>query len=341
METYLITLLSNQQPRRQRVIENILMNRRTLTTLFWGSRYGILSWLGSNRQLERGHFDALLKQMKQDGLIEIENQFILLTKQGQVCKQQFSEQHYVPKHEQQYLKYNLSAGWPRLLLAGQVVSEFSYENIKYAPISFEDHELRYVKQWFNNNKSEQFVKNFKQEVNEFLLTLSETEAQFFTELLVGHDSPGLSIDQLTTKLAIPLIDGEVMATDLMVGIMEFAHYHQTLLKQLFQDLKLESPISHSGYITYQLFQDQYSIEQIEQMRHLKLSTIREHLLEAAIFDGVNFPYDRLLTERQLKALAVQYTGNIDDWQFKMVTDDKNLDFFDFRLFQIMRGMQNE
>lgn len=341
MDTYLITLLSDQQPRRMRVIENILTNRHTVTTLFWGLRYGILNWLGSDRQLVRADFDGQLRQMQDDGLLQLDNQFILLTSQGKAVQAQFLSRHYQPRFTSDYLNYQVNAAWPRLMFASQVISEFSYENAKYAPISFEDHELRYVKRWFAANKSAAIIQDFKDELTGFLGTLSETEATFMTELLVGHDSPGLSIDQLTGQLKLPSIDGEIMANDLIVGLMQYADQQTTLLKQLFADLHLESPMSHSGYVTYQLFVANHSIAQIEQQRFLKLSTVREHLLEAAIFDGPQFPYQRLLTAEQLADFDAQYAGNIDDWQVQNVSGDKNLDFFNFRLFQIMRSTSHE
>ena len=41
MNTYLLRLCSYHQPRRERVIENVLANRQTVATLFWAQHYEI------------------------------------------------------------------------------------------------------------------------------------------------------------------------------------------------------------------------------------------------------------------------------------------------------------
>ena len=57
MNTYLLRLCSYHQPRRERVIENVLANRQTVSTLFWAQHYGILTWLGARRRLSRAQYD--------------------------------------------------------------------------------------------------------------------------------------------------------------------------------------------------------------------------------------------------------------------------------------------
>lgn len=149
MLDYLLMLLSAKQLRRIRVVENILHNRRTVTTLFWGMRYQILPWLGSDRQLQRNTFDAAINQLVATRLAQIDQSQILLTDAGSQAKAKFEQQHYQPEFQRFYLLADLDKVEQRLLLAGQVLSEYSYHNKNYAPLSFDEDDLQTVKQWFH------------------------------------------------------------------------------------------------------------------------------------------------------------------------------------------------
>ena len=61
MNSYILRFFSYHQPRRIRVIENLLTNRLTVSNLFWGQQYGLLQWLGADRQLQRSEYDAVIK----------------------------------------------------------------------------------------------------------------------------------------------------------------------------------------------------------------------------------------------------------------------------------------
>ena len=74
MESYILRFFSYHQPRRIRVIENLLVSRRTVANLFWGQQYGLLNWLGADRQLQRADYDALLRRLVAKKLIVIDDQ---------------------------------------------------------------------------------------------------------------------------------------------------------------------------------------------------------------------------------------------------------------------------
>ncbi len=60
----LIIFLSPTAPRRLRVIENILVGKRTVSTLYWGMRYHQLSWLGYEKRLTRKVMDQTVLELK-------------------------------------------------------------------------------------------------------------------------------------------------------------------------------------------------------------------------------------------------------------------------------------
>ena len=69
---------------------------------------------------------------------------------------------------------------------------------------------------------------------------------------------------------------------------------------------------------------------------MKIGTVREHLLTAAVWlPKTDFPYDLFLTPETLRYLQEHLAGNIDDWQFADIrTSDNPDEFFVFRLYEI-------
>jgi len=100
-------------------------------------------------------------------------------------------------------------------------------------------------------------------------------------------------------------------------------------------------ISQSAWQTYQTFLQQPDVQVIALQRKLKLSTVREHLLETAILMP-DFPFERLLSSAVVTQLTTifQEQSDVASWQFQQAQDQlPELDFFWFRLFQIMRCRQ--
>ena len=70
MNNFLLSFFDERQPRRIRVIENTLRNRRTVSTLFWAKQYGILKWTGATRSLERQQVENSIEELVKANLIQ-------------------------------------------------------------------------------------------------------------------------------------------------------------------------------------------------------------------------------------------------------------------------------
>lgn len=334
----LIMLLSEHQPRRIRVIENVLVNKRTVATLYWGMRYQLLDWLGAKRHTSQAAFVAQWQALQTAGLITLVEHQAQLTPAGVIAQEQWRSTHYQPRFQTTYLQVDVPRWISRFLLAAQVVSEYSYGNRRYAPFSFDETELRLVKQWFSAQNKAQLVDRYRQELTGYLAQLSTSEADFIVSQLIGHQQAGESLVQLAQRFAITPEDAWLMQYDLFAGLA------QTVLRQpdgvlagLLRPLRISTQLSASAVQTYGLFQQGVPLAQISQQRRLKPGTVREHLLEAAIFES-HFPYARLLSPAAIATLESRYEAlPIDDWQFQAQTSDSATEFFLFRLFQIMRS----
>ncbi|ANZ61981.1 hypothetical protein AYR62_05885 [Secundilactobacillus paracollinoides] len=336
--TQLIQYLSPTSPRRIRVIENLLIGKRSVSTLYWGMRYDLLNWLGYQKHLTREEMETAVADTADQGLITVNDLQAALTPAG--IAQQTADQsvHYQPQALDIRLSVDIPQFWQRLLLAVQVVSEYSYHNRQYYPLRADYRNQRVVKQWFSAHKAD-VTTTLPEALTLFLQTQPTTVADLFGQLLMGHDTPGYTLRQLTEAGTMTVAEAQLMETD---AICQFAKQLMQapnhVLRPLLAGLQ-QSPVSDSALATLNAFQQGQSFDQISQRRRLKPSTVREHLLEAAIFLPVTaIPYDQLLPTEIQDVFRTRLTGPIDDWQYETVRDDA-IEFWQFRLYAILRSKQ--
>lgn len=173
-----------------------------------------------------------------------------------------------------------------------------------------------------------------------MVTLTAQQADFISSQLVGHQDAGWSIEQVASQMQLPVGDSAVLNYDLWAALTGFFNEHTGVIHDLLAPLIKTSPLSHSAQVTYELYRQQQSLDQISRHRQLKPSTIREHLLEVAIFLPAEFPFWQLIPAATLDQLKQQYRGDVDHWQFKPQAKNEEQSFFYFRLFQIMRSYHN-
>ncbi|MFR0609569.1 helix-turn-helix domain-containing protein [Limosilactobacillus mucosae] len=348
MKSYFIEMLTDQ-PRRTAVLRNTVKNKRTVATLFWAREYGVLKWLGSNPRLTVNEFEQWLVQMRQAGLIKMNDQTAWLTPSGIAEKEKFIKTHYQP----QFGKWSWLARpdqlAPRVLLATQAVSQYAHRQKHYVPLNLAPAELYFVHRWFYENRN-QIVDDWASELQQAatdLARLDERLAKLLVFSLPGYQTTGWTIDQAAQALKVSVDEAMIMERDVWLGIAYLAaRQSASLLRSLLSDHLHETPLSRSAAFTLRMFEQGFSLEQISQRRHLKLGTIREHILETAIFMPRSLMLDRLLTPTRIDQLAAQYHGKPATWEFRppilepQSPADKlqnEQSFFEYRLFQIIKG----
>lgn len=335
----LIQLLSQQQPRRLRVIENLFTGRKTVSTLYWGMRYQLLEWLNFDKRLTRQQMDQVVSELTTAGLIETQDSLALLTPNGQKKQQMLRETWYQPEAKRDWLLFDGQAGLERLLLAVQTVSELKAQNHGYYPVQVNWTNRVAVKNWYRQHRQLNLAQNLRAELTLFLAQQPSPVADQWAALLVGHEQTGTTLEQLAQLANRSTCEMQILIRDVTVALMVYALNainKAPLLAHLLDDLK-QSPVSTSAQTTLNDFRAGLSLPQIGQRRRLKLSTVNEHLLEAAILLPRDaFPYEQLLPDSLQQALQEVLTKPIDDWRFNELTG-LNVEFWQFRLYEILRS----
>ncbi len=342
---YLLNFFDEHQARRIKVVENTLTNRRTVSNLFWAQQYGLLRWTGAYRRLNREQFEKALQNFANHGFLQLANDQVKLTSKGVVEQEELREHCYQPSFYSWYWLANVNKIEERLLLAVQVLSELTHHQRRYVPVSSSAYQLQWIRNWLYRElrRTPQLNQELLKElmiVGESLASQDHRAANLFSYMLVGFQSSGWTLNDASQSLHNELIETQFIKTDIMLAVGAFAANSRGVLHRLLADLLSDGPLSRSVERTMALFNRGLTFAEIAQHRRLKVNTVREHLLEAAIVEPDSYSWLDLIPKTVRHQLDAQYGQLIaSDWQFNGDSGDSE-QFFYFRLYQIIQGGQH-
>lgn len=338
----LLLLLSSTQPRRIKLIQNLLNGKRTVSTLFWAMRYGILQYSAILKTYDLNSINGAIKKLIVDGLAEQVDEFqYQLTTKGQIKKDSVKESFYILQNTSYQYDYDVNEFKARILLAIQSVSEYSYQNKNYYPVKTDMKSSMIVKRWFIQNKVE-IVSRLEDYLTKYLSQVDEKKANIIAQQMIGHDVYGMTNGQLADSMGVSNVEAFFMEYD---GWVDFINYiindDDQLLLPLINDVRTLK-MNHHAIQTYKQFVNGNTLDQIANNLSVKLSTVREHLLEMAIWlPESKFPYAKIVSAEDERTLRQAFDNQpIDDWQYRQISESTDINFFEFRIYQILRSKQD-
>lgn len=339
LDQYLLLLFS-RQPRRMKVIANTIANRKTQATLFWANSYGILNWLGADRSLHQEEFDHWLAQQVSEGLMAADDQTAWLTSLGAARQAELRRHAYHPQFDQWTWLVNPQIYAERFLLAVQAVSHWLHHDRHYVPLNLNTDEIQTVHRWVAQPGLAERAARGVYQLASRLDQVNSRLAALFANQLFGYQLTGWSSHQAAAYFGVADETIFLMDRDIWLALAHWLQSTSSVWGPLMNPLLATLPISHSAAQTLNDFNHGLTIHQIAQQRHLKLSTIREHLLEAAIIIPDYVDWDRLLPADGRSQLSLRYQGDPMQWHFlPSGQQDQAQEFFAFRLYQIYRSRQ--
>lgn len=302
-------------------------------------QYHLLEWLGTAPQLNAGAFDNFITQLKAENFLQEKPAGLLLTEIGLKEKENYEHIHYRPKNPEFFQKLDEKMWGDVLQLLIQVGSELSYCNKRYYVSATSYKAQFYFKRWFQQNKSAGLSKTIKKNLLSFLAGKLQEEADIFAASFNGHGVIAKTAVQLAKSSETYTVeDINTLWRDYSVMFAMYLIKQNDVFYSLVKPLLKNSLLSNSAFTTYELFNKGVSLEKIGQLRKVKLSTVKEHLLEAAIFEH-NFTFERIINQNEYKILADNFSEKAPlDWNYQQLKEKNiQLDFFKFRLFQIERS----
>ena len=334
---YLLNFFDTSQPRKSSVLRQVFTNKKTGSVIYWAFRYNYLQYLNLAPQLDNEILNKKLNELVNKELLVLGNDGYQLTLKGKKQLMLFNKKHYFFETPTLFVHYNYSL-WDALMrIAIQVSSEYSYGNFHYFVASDNLQAQFIIKKWLAKYSFQILKKELTDALLTFLSNYSQLKADIFTLKLVGHNINGATNEQLALQFDLNALDIEIIWKDLTLHFAEFLRKQNNELSELVKMTYESTPLSSSILNTKQLFDHGYSITQICHLRHLKRSTIEEHLQLLAIFNN-NFPYIRLLSNSDMKILQKIYRQlPIDHWNFKNIQMQyPQFPFLKYRLYAIKK-----
>lgn len=296
--------------------------------------YHILSILNNERTVSSAFH--LLKGKKsgqtiQDvGMYKLHNYFGILPK---LDRKTFDEaiswlinQQYITMHEDGFYHINEKRKMekPNFYFNGWMYR--GYDNVFFSRLSLIVESISYVKQGIRhfaptekNFEIQRFVRSFlmhhpfrehsfrQQLYNEIESCLSsekllEHQQEIVVHHLTGANLPGKTMQQLASEYRSDPMDIHLkFISALHVMLMEIERNNYSILSKVAAKLSVETQLTNTAKVTKQFFDRGYSIDQIANMRNLKVSTIEDHIVEMAM-NIPSFSIDSFLSKGDVQKI---------------------------------------
>lgn len=225
--------------------------------------------------------------------------------------------------------------WSMIRFVSQVISEKTYHSNQYIPHRNDLTSHLFIKQILNETKS--IEKKWAYEQYRLFEKLSNNHSVILANSLSGHQLNGLTLEQIARiKKVSP---GEIYFNKLQ-AISSYINQiienneqslHQVVLEDMLK--RHDFGLTSSAYHTLELLSNDISINDIAKRKHVKQSTIKEHILEIAIkLPHINLLY--LVPEKMKKQLNNYFNQDTKRQFNKIVERISNLEFYQYRLMEL-------
>ncbi|WP_040208306.1 helix-turn-helix domain-containing protein [Neobacillus jeddahensis] len=302
-------------------IFHLLNGKKSSQTIQDAHLFSLKKFFGIYEPLTRESFDEIIYSMlEKEWVVLCGDQRYHLTQSGKV----FLDNTSLPTYLNGWSFHPVTTlFWERLSLFVQVTSNLVYGEARYLPIQ----KNKDVHLWL------------KTKLKEIDVPRSELGNKVFTELtdcfnmdkkinpalvvfrLTGYQQIGLTPLQTAKKL-------DMNIHEYHIGFIHTLHYllqniikdplSYSILAILISDMKQEDELTITSRKTWKLLNQGYNLEQIAEFRHLKVSTIEDHIVEFSLhIDGFSIdPY----VDKDLQMKIIDIARDSETRQLKRIKE---------------------
>lgn len=349
-----IILKAYAQMKEERTIYSIfylLKGKRSIQTVQDAHLFNLTSYYGIYKKISLHEYDVILQNLLDEQKINYNDttHTYFITKKGESYIRE-------DNHSQVFfsgMKYNNVAPsfYKRILLFIQVWSNSNRLNQRYMPIIEDIQTENFIKNLYRQRKT--YVKldltHLFVELKDILRKIPEQNALMYVERLTGYKHYGLSVDQLALKNKVDNHTVELTLTSINHQILSVVSEHHKEYKTLYlliEDLISKSHLTISASKTYELFNQNKNLQEIAQIRDLKLNTIYDHVIEIALYDS-DFDIRRFVS-LHISNEIINYVETNKTFKLKDIKDNinKEISYFQIRLvlstmYTKERGVNNQ
>lgn len=332
---FILSCFKHEENMRASTLYHLLKGKKTASTLTYGYFYQLLPYYYLYPRLEEKEYQHILYELVQEGYLSKEGEGIYrMTEKGKVVVANHPI-NMIGLDKIRYWKYDVSF-WQKILFITQILSEKKHKNARYWPIESNPYKQQIIKHWLAQQQDD-VIGSFYNEWVSIVQILPEEREIFLTYQLVGHDITGQTLYQLGQEQGMSYYESDFIFYDtwhrVITHILSNPDRYPVFLSVL--NLDMNGSKKETMEITFDYFSKGMSIEEIGIQRHLKSSTITDHILEYYLTNMASGS-DLFLTEDTKKQMSVYVATNPDfkHWRFKECQAAfPQLNFYQFRFYQ--------
>lgn len=315
-------------------IYHLLSGKKSIQSVHDARLFRLEKYYGIYQMMTRESFISIISTMKKKNLIVEHNGYYQLTETSVSMLEELHATNLVT-----YLNGVRFSGRDitfieRLYLFIQTYSNIKASNFSFIPIVDRPEITTWVKSYYQTHQHMDVTDNVYMELYNLLSELSELEAEFFVDRLTGYKYIGRSMDQLAKEYQLSKEDASILLIGIIHRMLIIIEENPTEFKILSEIASVNTKqkfITNTANQTYQLLKNGYHIQQIAEIRNLKLNTIYDHLVEIVLYDQ-DFEIESFVTTDQQNEImdAIQ---KVRSYKLKAIKEHCNdsISYFQIRL----------
>lgn len=233
-------------------------------------------------QLNKDVYSNWIDRLVTEGYIEVDSVTFAVTQKGKLL---IESEVANPVNNLNGFKYHkIDYKWFKTLqLLFQSLSNLTYQNRRFIPITDDFESQVHVKKILSVQNHQSLAELLKKELKFLLSECNELCADIFTLQLSGYNRIGLNQRQVSDLFQLNVEDVQVITKDLIHNMLTNINHDRDLYPILSGLIREgdQTSLTSSAQKTYLLLQKGRSIKEIERIRHLKESTVQDHIIEIA------------------------------------------------------------
>jgi len=290
--------------------------------------------------LTEENFEIITRTLQEKQLIKVEDKGTTITSLGKKILDQNLKENPMPKYLNGWRFHKVAPiFWSRLSLAVQVLSNWAYGETKFFPVERNIVIQEQIRTWLkrkNPNKDKaELVNQFHAELFHLLKKAEKDQISpdCFVYKLTGFHSPGMTDHQLAQHLGMDEDYFLLSFQQILHYILDTIWKNQRdfpLLWSLIPDLSFSLNLSRSATMTYNLWQEGRSMEEIARIRQIKRNTVQDHIVEIALVDP-DFSIDPFV-DRKVQRKIMQAVKSLNTKKLRRIKDVvPEAEYFEIRL----------
>ncbi|MGG5253758.1 helix-turn-helix domain-containing protein [Neobacillus sp. SM06] len=324
-------------------IYHLFKGKKSSQTIQDAHLYGIKKYFGVYHPITREMLEEWVGTAFNRGVLEqAGDQRFILSAQGKIELESFLKNNHSLAWLNGWKYQQTGLFWERLSLLVQVISNLVKRETNYLPIQKNKNAHEWLKHFLRTSGYPRAVigRKLYEELVACLENPNVPDPHILVVRFTGHQQIGLTSSQAADSLQLDLPSYHIkFATLLHYMIRQLAENAKAypLLSRLAADLNPDQSLTLSARRTQSFLYQGYSLEEIANIRGLKISTIEDHVVEIALNDeqfSIDHYIEKPVQEKIL--LAARQGGSRQLKQIRNTVQTAN--YFEIRLVLAKYGV---